>query len=228
MSYHPRVRSAWPDPPVVEEATPARPRRAWAKVPHEQRYKQQRRDLLRAAAKLASRNGYHATRLADIVAEAGLSKSTFYEHFASKEECFVELYRRVSAALLRTGVQAAEDTLPQGPYETVLAVIRAVTGYVAQNRRLADVLREEIAASHPAIAQERAETHRRMAELLVVVARKVGSPLDDDELRVSMSVLVQGMTAVLPQLSRKGELETHLEPIAGLACRAIGVSAGQR
>src|SRR5436190_21097129 len=108
------MSTTWPSPPRVAEATPARRRRAWGKVPHEGRFRNQRRELLRAAGKLASTRGYYETRLADIVAEAGVSKTTFYEHFASKEECFVELYRRINVAMLRVGVAAAEQAEPNG------------------------------------------------------------------------------------------------------------------
>jgi AcrR family transcriptional regulator len=214
---------AWPAVPRVIDATPARRRRAWGKVAHADRFKSQRRDLLRAAAKLASRFGYQATHVSDIVAEAGLSKTTFYDHFKSKEDCFVELHRRVSAAMLREGIAAAERSAKLGPYETVLAVLRAVTGYVAQNPRLADVLREEVSASHPAIAEERAENQRRIVELFVTVARRLETPLPDDELRLSSTILVQGVIAVLPQLRKKQtRFDENLSSIARLACRGMG------
>ena len=219
-----RAGSSWPVPPVVEEATPPQRRRAWGKVSHEERFKKQRRALLRAAAKLASHKGYQAVRLSDIVTEAGLSKSTFYEHFESKEDCFVELHRRVSSAMLRAGVQAAEEALPRGAYETVLAVLRSMTAYVAQNPRLADVLREEVGASHPAVAKERAGNLDRMGDLFATVARRLDSPLADYELKLSVRVLVQGMVDVLPELRRSSkDLELQLETMARLACRGIGL-----
>ena len=59
--------------------------------------------------------GYEGTRVADIVAEAGLSKSTFYEHFSSKEDCFVELHRRTSAQMLSGAVDTAEATIDERP-----------------------------------------------------------------------------------------------------------------
>jgi AcrR family transcriptional regulator len=37
--------------------------------------------------------GYHATTVADIVRHARTSKRTFYDQFASKEQCFLELLR---------------------------------------------------------------------------------------------------------------------------------------
>lgn len=215
--------TAWPVPPEVEEIIPAGRRRAWGKLSHEERFRRQRRDLLAAAARLAVSRGYEGTRVADIVAEAGLSKSTFYEHFQSKEECFVELYQRTSAAMLRTGIAAAESSLERGPYEAILAVIKALTGYVSQNPRLAEVIRVEVGAAQPAIAIERAENRRRIADLFRVLARRLGSPLAEDDLRLSVRVVVEGVTTVLPELrDKEATFEHRLQAIARLGCRALG------
>jgi AcrR family transcriptional regulator len=50
------------------------------------------RQLLRGMARCVSEKGYGATTIADVVREARVSKSTFYAHFADKEECYVALY----------------------------------------------------------------------------------------------------------------------------------------
>lgn len=79
--------------------------------------------LLDAIARASAERGYVAATVADVVRAAGVSRSTFYEEFSSKEELFVESYRhgidvlvaRVAAAVggepdwraqLRAGVRA--------------------------------------------------------------------------------------------------------------------------
>jgi AcrR family transcriptional regulator len=52
--------------------------------------------------------GYRDTTVADIVRHARTSKRTFYEQFASKEECLIELLRRNNENLIAT-IQAAVD-----------------------------------------------------------------------------------------------------------------------
>ena len=47
--------------------------------------------LLKAAARVFAERGYAGTSVDRIVAAAGLSKGTFYWHFASKEELFLTL-----------------------------------------------------------------------------------------------------------------------------------------
>jgi len=49
--------------------------------------KQRTRDeLLAAFFKLVLSRRYHEIRIADILSESGVSRSTFYEHFASKDK----------------------------------------------------------------------------------------------------------------------------------------------
>ncbi|MTE15482.1 TetR/AcrR family transcriptional regulator [Nocardia aurantiaca] len=64
----------------------------------------QRGRLLEGISECVEVKGYSGTTLTDIVGRARVSRSTFYEHFASKEECFVAaveaganlLYTRIS------------------------------------------------------------------------------------------------------------------------------------
>src|SRR4051812_46325883 len=62
--------------------------------------------LLEAFAAAVSEHGYAATTIAHIVKNARVSKRTFYEHFADKEECFLALYVEASE-IVRKGVEQA-------------------------------------------------------------------------------------------------------------------------
>lgn len=59
------------------------------------------------AASIGER-GYRDTTVADIVRHARTSKRTFYEQFASKEECLIELLRKNNEDLI-ANIQAAVD-----------------------------------------------------------------------------------------------------------------------
>jgi AcrR family transcriptional regulator len=212
----------WPLPPEVTEPSPPQERRSWGKVSHSDRYRRQRRDLLRAAVRLAGTKGYEGTRVADIVTEAGLSKSTFYEHFGSKEECFIELNRRTSAQMLRTAVETAEATIERGPRGCLYEVIRAFVGYPQRNPRLAEVLRAELGASQPAVQEHREENLRRIIHFFATLARRLGSPLEGDELELTSTVLVSGVTSILDALrGDPGSLDAQLERVARIGCRAL-------
>jgi len=64
--------------------------------------------LLDGLAASIGERGYRDTTVADIVRHARTSKRTFYEQFASKEECLIEVLRRNNADLI-ANIQAAVD-----------------------------------------------------------------------------------------------------------------------
>ncbi len=220
-----RTADDWPPLSDVQEPQPPRERRSWGKVSHSDRYRRQRRDLLRAAGRLAAQKGYEGPRVADIVAEAGLSKSTFYEHFASKEDCFVELHRSTSAQMLQTAGDAAEEYASKGPYECLDAVIRAFVGYADRNPRLAQVLGPAFGASLPVVQEQREENFRRVVHFFATLGRRLGSPLDEGELDLTSTILVRGVTDILGELRRSPDtLDDRLAQIAALGCRAFGLA----
>src|SRR3954447_23776445 len=52
-----------------------------------------RRDsLLEAMVRVVGRKGYQATSVADVIEEAGTSRTTFYKHFDDKHDCFLAAY----------------------------------------------------------------------------------------------------------------------------------------
>lgn len=61
-----------------------------------------RQQLLTALAMVIAREGFNGTKVADIAREARTSLRTFYAEFSSKEECFLELHRQVTFAVMTT------------------------------------------------------------------------------------------------------------------------------
>src|ERR1700704_5980491 len=82
---------------------PHKPRRSTAR---RQARAEQRVRLALGMIDAIAQDGYRATRVADVIAHAGVSRKTFYEHFENKEECLLvtcdlitaEAMRRVEAA----------------------------------------------------------------------------------------------------------------------------------
>lgn len=89
----------------------------------------QRQRLFDGAIRAVEKHGYEFTRIADIVAEAGMSSRAFYELFASKEDLVAEYVERAADGLVKElravwsgaadplsrierGVQAFLDVLP--------------------------------------------------------------------------------------------------------------------
>jgi AcrR family transcriptional regulator len=85
-----------------------------------------RRRLLDGLAASIAERGYRATTVADIVRHARTSKRTFYDQFASKEACFLELLA-VDIEKLGASIAAAVD--PEADWRRQIR--QAVEAYVA-------------------------------------------------------------------------------------------------
>ena len=216
-----RIVPDYPSPPEHPEPNPATSRRAWGKIPYEQRFRRQRRDLLDAAAALAAEHGVAGTSVASITSGAGLAKRVFYEHFADKEACFVELFREFGADYLRFALDTAEAAADRSALETVRSVIRALVSYRGADPRLIAAIRAE---SRPGsqLAAAYDEQHRQIADLLVAVAQRLGSPLPEPTIRLAALLLVNGVVDLGPELRQR---RNALSELSTIVCLAFGLSA---
>src|SRR3954447_12182836 len=94
--------------------------------PLEVRLGVQRERLLQAAAEVFARSGYSEASAEAISREAGMSKATFYEHFANKEEAILALFDEAAAVALGRMAEAAaaapgEPETPGGARPPALA-----------------------------------------------------------------------------------------------------------
>lgn len=97
--------------------------------------RQQTRDLvLDTALRLFNEHGYLGVRVEDIAQQAGVSRATFYKHFAEREQILAELFER----LLGPGNEATPPASPEAPgsatieEQVVAAVEDAVQRMLAQ------------------------------------------------------------------------------------------------
>ena len=88
---------------AAERPAPTVPRGRHA-PPLEVRLTVQRRRLFEAAADVFARVGYAEASAEAISREAGMSKATFYEHFANKEECILALFDEAATEVMRAMV----------------------------------------------------------------------------------------------------------------------------
>jgi AcrR family transcriptional regulator len=63
--------------------------------------------LMLALASVIEDKGYNATTIADIVRIAKVSRRTFYEHYADRDDCFLELYDSTAEWLDSSIIEAA-------------------------------------------------------------------------------------------------------------------------
>jgi len=123
----------------------------------------QRARLLAAMANVVAAKGYAATTVADVVRDAGVSRSTFYELFASKEACFLTAYNEGVDDLLQA-VREAVHAAPDDWRAQLRAGIRAYLARLARPDHFARVYIDEIHAAGAAALEARADALRRFAD----------------------------------------------------------------
>jgi AcrR family transcriptional regulator len=176
----------------------------------------QRARLLEAVGRAVAEKGYADTRIDDIVRGAGVSKKTFYEHFADKEDCFLAAYE-ASAEELFERVRDAQGA-PEGDWlERTRAGIVAYLRWLAAEPALARVFLIEVGAAGPRAAESRERLRDRYAELLAQLQEDARS--DFPELPELPSEIFHAVVAAVDDIVvreiREGGAEDllRLEPI---------------
>ena len=122
--------------------------------PLEVRLETQRMRLFEAAARAFARSGYAEASAESISREAGMSKATFYAHFANKEECILALFDEAARVVLEAMAAAARDA-GTDPADRMRAGLRAFLDSVAGHPDEAQTLLVEIIGAGPRAAERR-------------------------------------------------------------------------
>jgi AcrR family transcriptional regulator len=120
--------------------------------------------MLEAMAGVTAEKGYAAVAVADVIAGAGVSRKTFYEHFANKEECFLAAYDAGVDLLL----EAIDDAVERAgdPLAAAEAGARCYLEMLASNPAFARTFLVEVVAAGPAARERQGRVHERFAERL--------------------------------------------------------------
>lgn len=149
MSGDPTDRSSESEaeyPPELARLPPGRHGLPREFVAHNQRER-----LIAGIAEAIAENGYSGTTIAHITRHAAVSRRTFYEHFASKDECFVAAYDTVMAEL-RERVANAFEEADDWPH-AVRAGIAAMLRFLAAEPNLARLCMVEALVAGPVVVE---------------------------------------------------------------------------
>lgn len=172
--------------------------------------------------------GYRAVTVADIVRRAGIARNTFYDNFASKEDCFLATQDYAVEESLQRVVEAAAAV--EGWEERLAAGLGAFLNYVAGEPALARTCIVEALSAGPA-AQERYEQSLQAFVPLLRVGREYsaqGESLPD----TLEETIAGGIFWVIYQrivLGQTAELESLLPDLVDFALTPyIGAESAQR
>jgi len=107
--------------------------------------------LIAGLAEAVAEKGFANTTIADITRHAAVSRRTFYEHFTSKDECFVKAYDTVMEQLRERVGEAyqAEDDWPHA----IKAGIAAMLAFLATEPNLARLCMVEALVAGPIVVE---------------------------------------------------------------------------
>lgn len=160
-----------------------------------QQYRDARRDqILNAARRCFLRDGFHATSMQDLFAEAGLSSGAVYRYFASKDDVIIA----IAEDNMRGVVEMIRDVAAQQPSQPAGAVLADVLEVVqardARNGlgKLALLVWAEALRS-PSIAGRFKTMLTQMRAAFAEIVREHQSPGD-----VSADAMAAALFSVLP------------------------------
>jgi AcrR family transcriptional regulator len=169
----------------------------------------QRERLLHGMAQTVARRGYAATPVAEVLKAAGVSRRTFYEQFADKEDCFIAAYDAIVAASTERLVMAyhASESWEDGiafAYDGLLGTLAAEPDFA--HLGVVDVL-----AAGPRALARREATLRRFARFIDFTRERaeatttppalVGQAIVGGIHELIYSQIVRGEATQLPQLA---------------------------
>ncbi len=176
----------------------------------------QRVRMLDAVAAVVSEKGYGATTIADVVSRAGVSRSTFYEHFRSKEECFLAAFDMAIDVLLG-GMAAGVEGAGFDWRDQVRSALGSALRVLADEPEYARAMIVEAAGAGEAALARRVDVYRRFGRFFAEMHRQAQSsasapdPLPDDVLFAMVAGvaelislrLLDGRAAELPAMEPK-------------------------
>jgi AcrR family transcriptional regulator len=176
--------------------------------------------LLQAMANVAAAQGLAATSIAAVVAEAGVSKRTFYEHFADKDACFLELYRAASASALRTLRDSVQSERPW--QDQVEHALGAYLEHLSAGPQLIRMLFVEIHHLGAAGAQVRREVMQHLADFMLETIN-IQAPVLTPTMAMAA---VGGIHELVLQAIERGEAAQldRLTPSAGAVVRLLAAA----
>jgi AcrR family transcriptional regulator len=110
---------------------------------------ERRLQILHHAREVFARKGYHAAKIDEIVAEAGVARGTFYSYFEDKRSIFGEILDLVLARIGETIVRVDPNDPEHSIAEQVLDNIRGVVALLLEDRATTKILLSDAVGVDP-------------------------------------------------------------------------------
>jgi AcrR family transcriptional regulator len=138
------------------------------RLTREEVFASQRGRMLEAMAVAVGNKGYTGVAVADVVAGAGVSRETFYQHFADKEKCFLAAYEMAVDTMRR----AMTDALAGRPADPLARFDRALRSYLdllSSEGAIARVFLVDVYAAGPRALERRREVQDDFVDVIAEI-----------------------------------------------------------
>jgi AcrR family transcriptional regulator len=185
----------------LADRRPTGSRRPSGPVAREQMRLDQRRRLAVAMVDAVGQDGYRATRVADVIARAGVSRKTFYELFDNKQDCLLTTFDTIMSQAIRRlqGAFRGADGWPG----RVEAAIDALLSAALENPGALRLALLEIPAVGPAGVQRR-ERSIALFEQFIREAVEL-APGEGEVSGVALKAIIGGLNRVLYARALRGD-----------------------
>ncbi len=160
----------------------------------------QRERLLSGVVEAVNRGGYASASVSAIIAGAGVSRPTFYDYFADRDDAFKAAIDDVSSELLDHAKEALDTDREQDPARVV---VQALVAYASKSSTRARFLMAESMAGGPEALQARDQGVAQLASSIASVQKTV--PSDNRLVDLPGEVLVGSVYRILATRLRRGE-----------------------
>lgn len=171
--------------------------------------------VLREAARLFARRGFHGTTIEDLGAACGISGPALYKHFASKDEVLAQLLGGISEQLLDGGRVVVAGA--GRPGEALGGLIAFHADFASAEPDLIRVQDRDLANLSDEQAHRVRSLQRAYVEIWVQVLQKVQPALAPDLARVE----VHGLLGLLNSTPHSGAGEAARGQLVAMALRAV-------
>ena len=145
-----------------------------------------------AAFELFAEQGFERTTVAEIARRAGLTRRTFFNHFADKREVLFGLGSEFQQEVVRE-IAARADTLP--PLDAVVRALQAASDAMFEGRRAAVARRQEIIDANPELQERELGKRAALTDAIAAALRARGLDPETALITAGAGMLVQ-QTAV--------------------------------
>ncbi|WP_320672583.1 TetR/AcrR family transcriptional regulator [Patulibacter defluvii] len=179
-------------------------------LPREAVIRNQKERILRAVIDVTSVAGYGDMSVEDIIGTAGVSRRTFYDHYANKEAAFLAAYDDAVGRLqddMRAAFDSADDVIARTTGALAVLIDR-----LASDPAMAEMCVVEVLAAGPQAVARRDDTMRRLATLINEGVALLSGPTNS----LTAETIVGGIHEVVYARVLRGELDQLRDAIPDL------------